>query len=319
MSFIDSYTNIIEYIEDKIAVINTLSASDAALVAAMANLLDGRNKPPSNMAALKLYLETKENEVTDSSLVKDVTLLLGAAMPSKNTVWKMREYLTDGTFVVPDNIAGNVVYVTGCGGGGCGGVQQWNPSIGAGGSVLLGGAGGFWGVKVPFAVTAAQVVAVTIGTGGAGVSINNFIASPSLNNGTSSFFGSLAFGGGFADSSNGGFKPERRITTVSGSGDTTLLEPDSSGLFSSGVTQASIVSGTQFYRAGGGACGLFGSGGNGALDTTGDVNVTAQSAPANSGAGGGAALRYTSGTAPVIVTSGAGGSGRVIVEWQEFV
>lgn len=318
MSFIN-YSNIIEYVEAKIGAINTLSPTEASLVAAMANLLNGRNNPPSNMAALETYLQNRESLVDESSLAKDVTLLLGASLPSKNTVWKMREYLADGEFVVPDNIAGNVVYVTGCGGGGCGGVQQWNPASGASGSILLGGAGGFWGVKIPFAVTVAQVVAVTIGTGGAGVSINDFIASPSLNNGTSSSFGSLAFRGGSASSANGGFKPQRRITTISGGGDTTLLEPDSSGLFSSGSTQASTVSGTQFYRAIGGACGLFGNGGNGSVDTTGSANVTAQSAPANSGAGGGAALRYTGGTTPVIVTSGAGGSGRIIVEWQEFV
>lgn len=317
MSFID-YGNIKAFVEHNINNIAALSSTDAALVAAMANMLDGRNNPPSNMAALLAYLQGREDLVNNFSTVKEVTKLLGASMPSKNTVWKMQEFLGSGVFTVPGNIAGNLVYVTGCGGGGCGGVQQWNPAIGASGSVLLGGAGGFWRVRIPVPVSALQSVPVTVGDGGAGVDINDFITSPTLNNGQDSLFGALSFAGGQASSVQGGFKPQRLARTVSGSG-TTLLEPDSSGLFLAGSTQTSTVSGTNFYWAIGGACGLFGNGGNGAVDTTGSGNLTAQSALANTGAGGGAALRYTGGTTPVIVTSGAGGSGRIIVEWQEFV
>jgi hypothetical protein len=288
-------------------------------VAAAAQLLNGRNQPISNMPILLEYLQDKQDLVADTTTIKEIVLLLGASMGSKNVVWKMQEFLADGTFTVPNNIAGGVVYVTGSGGGGSGGVQQWSPAQGASGSVLLGGAGAFWGVRMPVKVSALQAVSVTVGSGGAAVAINDFIASPELNNGEASSFGTLSFPGGAASSSDGGFKPERRVRTISGGGDTTLLEPDKTGLFKSGSTQSSTVSGTNFYRATGGACGLFGNGGNGVVSTTGSANLTAGSAPANSGAGGGAALRYTSGTTPVVVTSGAGGSGRIIVEWQEFV
>jgi hypothetical protein len=67
MSSINDLSNIVSYVETKINVINTLSRTEAALVAGMAQFLSGRNNPPSNMAALLAYLQLQENDVTNDS------------------------------------------------------------------------------------------------------------------------------------------------------------------------------------------------------------------------------------------------------------
>lgn len=313
MSFID-YSNIIGYVEDKINIINTLSVNEAALVAAMANLLAGRNNPPSNMLALETYLQGKENLVTDADLVKDVTLLLGASLPSKNTVWKMREFLTNDNFTVPLNIAGGVVYVTGCGGGGSG--AAWITNITNTG--VSGACSGCYVSKRPVQVVAGDVVPVTIGAGGVPV-VASAITSTQIDGvaGGNSSFGSLVIPGGTGgtDALGGGLATSKPMKGgwVGGyqTGNTVFLAQNSISY------QAGQRSSGSSIFALGSAGGAFGN----ATDSVASSgsSVTAANAAANTGAGGGGAVFFTASAPSITVTSGAGGSGRIIVEWQEFV
>lgn len=298
MSFID-YSNIIGYVEDKINIINTLPANEAALVAAMANLLAGRNNPPSNMLALEAYLQGKENLVTDADLVKDVTLLLGASLPSKNTVWKSQEFLVTDVWNRPLNLAGNTVWLTGCAGGGSGG---------KGGFYASGGYGGAYCQRRPVTLPAnTDVFNVTIPEGGAANSVNGV-----GNNGGDLTFGSILTlkGGSGGKSFSGTPSNVEAALYADGFGVRPLLYVDGASpgfsihvaeTVNGNISGRSIAAGAFFT---GGAAGLFGSG-------TGATNSTnSAAAPVNSGAGSGASRTGN---------SGAGGSGRLIVEWQEFV
>lgn len=301
MSFID-YSNIIGYVEDKINIINTLPDNEAALVAAMANLLAGRNNPPSNMLALETYLQGKENLVTDESLVKDVTLLLGASLPSKNTVWKMREYLTDGDFLVPANIAGNVVYVTGCGGGASG--QGVINTVGAT-TTATGGRSSCFVEKYQYAVTPNESIAVTVGAGGAAQSVTangTTVERSAVASGGNSVFGSLVIAGG--EQKRGAYPSQ--VTVAPGTSSLRFL--DGLGKQRPGFSNA---------IAGSSAAGYFGPAPNG--ETFKDVNGSAPDAAPNTGAVGASVCIQNGTGSPLTATSGAGGSGRIIVEWQEFV
>lgn len=305
MSFID-YSNIIGYVEDKINIINTLPANEAALVAAMANLLAGRNNPPSNMLALETYLQGKENLVTDADLVKDVTLLLGASLPSKNTVWKMREFLVNDNFTVPLNIAGDVVYVTGCGGGSSGQAVV-NPPAQSGDAIP--GWSGCFVDRAPLQVTAGAVIPVTIGTGGAAQSISGGTAAVDVSavaSGGDTTFGTLlTIKGG--ERRRGAWSPAS-IGNANTSGQSSIRFVGGFGAQNSGFANA---------KAYGAPAGAFGNAPNGA--TLLGVNGTATDAPANSGASGASICIQNNTAGALTATSGAGGSGRIIVEWQEFV
>lgn len=233
-----------------------------------------------------------------------------------SVVWKMRVFLENETFIVPDNIAGNLVLVTGCGGGGGGMVQQWNPSNGASGAYVVGGSGGHYVERLPVLVNPGDSVPVIIGLGGAAISTNAFQVSLTPNDGLNSSFGSLVMRGGKGGGMGGGFLPERKSPIIPQT-TSTSIEADNKGLWKAGSKVSSTVSASTYYVSGG-APGLFGDGGDSRVDTTGAVNLTAVSAAANTGAGGGSAVRYTSGTDAKVVTSGAGGSGRIIIEWQEY-
>lgn len=304
MSFLDSYANIVDYIEAKIAVINTLSTSDAALVAAMANLLDGRNNPPSNMAALQAYLEGKELEVTDSSLIKDVTLLLGASLPSKNTVWKMQEFLSDGDFEVPLNIAGGMVYVTGCGGGPSGQAAVFPPATA---TLVSAGWSANYIFRRPVSVVAGSAIAVVIGTGGPAQTITTASGAPqtisAIVAGTQSSFGAMVIGAG--SERKGAYRPALTTSEIS----------QSSIAYSAGLNVQNVT--WPQGRALGAPAGPFGNGPDGV--TVRGVNGQGIDAPANSGAPGGSVTAENNTAGSLTAISGVGGSGRIIVEWQEFV
>lgn len=324
MSFINDYSNILNFVETKINVINTLSRTDAALVAGMAQLLNGRNNPPSNMAALLAYLQTQEIEVTTDSLVKEVTLLLGASMGSKNTVWRRAEFLADGDFTVPNNIAGDSVFITMWAGGGSGAVGY----IVAGTINLFGASSGGFVTRETYACAAGDVIPVVVGLGGAGVSRNSG-GITSGNDGEDSSFGTLTVKGGkkgnellvtsVPKSSYGNcglYLPT--VTTSTGAFGTTadiILSAGSEAGYIGGAN-ARAVNGAITAYAGGGAAGPAGNG----EDAKALVDSPGGSfdAPNNSGAAtGSAAVIYLSG-GPKLVSSGNGGSGKVIVEWQEF-
>jgi hypothetical protein len=301
MSFINSYDEIKAQIEERIDNIDGLSATDAALVAAAAQLLNGRNQSIANMQALLTYLQNRQDGVDDDTTIKDIVLLLGASMGSKNVVWRMREFLADGTFTVPNNIAGGVVYVTGCGGGGGG-------TVGFSNSQVSGGFGGAYCQSYPVSVVAGEMIPVTIGAGGLAITGVGSTGNPG---GNTSFGSKITLSGG-----SGGREASlsNEIAIFSGVG----IKPQlikSASIYSqsesvngnvAGITASDSSSSTPPAAIStGGAAGLFGNGGNGS------VTGNAGSAPANSGAGGASSLGG--------FAAGNGGSGRIIVEWQEFV
>jgi hypothetical protein len=311
MSFINSYDEIKAQIEERIDNIDGLSATDAALVAAAAQLLNGRNQSIANMQALLTYLQNRQDGVDDDTTIKDIVLLLGASMGSKNVVWRMQEFLSDGTFTVPNNIAGGVVYVTGSGGGGSGGVWITN----AQNNGIGGACSGCYVEKRPVTVAANSSVSVVVGAGGAAVSANAITAAAIEGNaGNQSSFGALVIPGGSGGGEIAGNSDKARQGGWIGGymAGSAVYVPQNSIRYRAGQRVSAL---TAFAM--GSAAGAFGNGAAGAASS--GVAVTAASADANSGAGGGGAVFYTSTAPSIVITSGAGGSGRIIVEWQEFV
>jgi hypothetical protein len=280
------------------------------------------------MPILLEYLQDKQDLVAGTTAIKEIVLLLGASMGSKNVVWKMQEFLANGTFTVPNNIAGGVVYITGCGGGGSGCTNGYNAGNGG---LSTGGAGGFYVEKDPVPVSAAESIPVIIGVGGAAVVKTN--AGVTVGNaGGDTVFGSLVIKGGegginSGTSSGGRACPKGGFLTshysVNPSVSSVLVSSGdyvhgSFSRFGSPGDAARTIASTRIAAPTGGGAGYFGSGGDAAVSA--DANITASSALPNTGAGGGAAATiYPTSTPTKTVTSGAGGSGRIIVEWQEFV
>lgn len=208
---------------------------------------------------------------------------------------------TSQNWTAPLNLAGNQVWITGCGGGG-GGARGFSSA-----GFSNGGFGGAYCIKTPVQVTAGAVYAVVIGAGGgtAGAGIGNGSV------GGDTTFGSLLTikggDGGPNDTLNlpsaflrVGVKPHLvDSATVVSIGDTV------NGNIA-GVVSMDNTSSTPTVVCTGGGAGLFGNGG------AGNHVGNAGNGPANSGAGGGSS-RDTFGTA------GNGGSGRLIIEWEEFL
>ena len=310
MSFINSYDEIKAQIEERIDNIDGLSATDAALVAAAAQLLNGRNQSISNMQALLTYLQNRQDGVDDDTTIKDIVLLLGASMGSKNVVWRMREFLIDGTFAVPNNIAGGVVYVTGSGGGASGSARVFNTSTAA---TSTSGNSGCYIYRQPVNVNAGAAISVAVGAGGTAATItaasgNNTAAA---NAGQASVFGALTIPGGDATTTGGGGWRSGSQYIIGGA-DVVQVFPESSIAYKAGVRSQSGNA-----TALGSAAGAYGNGCDGAAAT--GTDATAASAAANSGAAGGSAAVINNTAGSLTATAGAGGSGRIIVEWQEFV
>lgn len=311
MSFINSYSSIVSFVNQKIADIDNLSKTDAALVAAMAQLLNGRNNPIASMPALLDWLQTQENDVQANSVVKEVTLLLGAAMGSKNTVWRMQDYKTPGsyTFTVPDNVAGNVLFVTGCGGGPSGRVAIYNASN------TQVNATAAWSAclveNVPVQVSAGQSITVVVGAGGdpISVTIGNGSQLSGANSGQISSFGDLIFNegalafGGWGPPTQSIAAPNRTTSTKYLSGQISIAGTAPTQLIATGSPPAPFSNGVDGVAV----ADLYSATGNDAQDGTG-------------GAGGAVTLRKPDGAGdPATATSGKGGGGRVVVRWQEFV
>lgn len=81
---------------------------------------------------------------------------------------------------------------------------------------------------------------------------------------------------------------------------------------------STLVASARIIGATGGGAGYLGDGTDGAVSA--GANITAANALPNTGAGGGSAgIIYATATRDRTATSGAGGSGKIIVEWQEFI
>jgi len=213
-------------------------------------------------------------------------------------------------WVAPLALAGSNVWLTGCAAGGSG---AQNVDISS--SDAYGGCGGCYVEQLPVPVTAGVTYAVVIPAGGAGVTTGDGNAGGDLT------FGSLlTIKGG-----RGG----KSISTSSGS-----LIADSIGamrgvkpfviVYNEGSSRIDFLSiadtvngnvcgnhATATTGVGtGGAAGYFGNGANSASSGS---SINAPAASANSGAGGGCVYGAS------VSTSGAGGSGKLIIEWDEFL
>lgn len=281
-------------------------------------LLNSANMTPADRDKLSAVLASlvgfQANGPAVEQQITDIETQIGDIVAAINNikvpVWKMQVFDADGTFTVPESIAGNVVYVTGSGGGG-GGAAWINSAANFG----VGGAcSGCYVERQPYPVAAGDSIPVIIGSGGAAVSANAITAAPAIgNDGQPSSFGSLIINGG-----SGGGEPAANTQQPRQGGwiggyqaGSTVFAAENSIRYRAGLRQTALTA-----YALQSAAGAFGDGAAGAAST--GSSVTAQSAAANTGAGGGGAVFFT-GTPPTItVTSGAGGSGKIIVEWQEF-
>lgn len=213
------------------------------------------------------------------------------------------------TWTAPANLAGNTVWITGCAAGGSGAQNGY-----LSGSDAYGGFGGCFVEKYPVQVTPSTGYAVVIGAGGAGVTSGNG------QSGGDTTFGSLLTikgGDGGESISTSSVLSMQRLSQKRGVRPAII---DFSASPYLPIQIAEIVNGNVCGdyagatdgdgEASGGAAGYFGGGGNSAASSS-TINATA--ATANSGAGGGCGY----GASPS--TSGAGGSGRLIIEWEEYL
>jgi hypothetical protein len=301
MSFIN-FSNIKAYIEGKINAIGTLSDVEAAQVAVNAFQLARVGNPPSNLAALETFLSGKESTVVASDELKYITLLLGSSTPTKSVVWRMQEFLADGSFTVPNNIAGGVVYVTGCGGGASGQAVINRP---AATTTARGGRSGCFVERYQYSAQPLEPIAITIGAGGLAQSVTGdgtTVAPSAVAPGGDTVFGALVIAGGELD----------RGTYASAA---SSAPGSSSFRFLGGLGRQQT--GFSNSIAGGSAAGYFGPAPNG--ETFRDVSGSAPNAAPNTGAVGASVCIQNGLGTPLTATSGAGGSGRIIVEWQEFL
>lgn len=245
--------------------------------------------------------QTLEEQIT--GIESEIGEIVAAINNIKVPVWKMQVFDANGTFTVPDPIAGNVVYVTGSGGGASGGA-----AVGANATVT-GASSGCYVEKQPVSVSAGDSIPVIVGAGGAPVSYTGgTYGATDGNAGGDSSFGSLVI--------LGATKTTLATATQAGGwfgGDSTR-PAQGSIRYKAGINKA-----TASANARGSGGGAFGNGSDGTVGNM--ASATGINAPANSGAGGGTCAVYITAPTdgPFTATSGAGGSGKIIVEWQEFV
>jgi hypothetical protein len=222
---------------------------------------------------------------------------IGGAVVKKSIVINSSQNWT-----APANLAGNTAWLTGCAGGGSG------AQISSTGSAI-GGFGGAYCIRRPVIVAPSTSYAATIPAGGAADTSGNGNAGGDLS------FGSLVtLKGGKGGASTSSGAASRFFDAMQASGVRPNIFVDTSSTDKVVAFPADTVNGnvcgesssTTDSYATGGAAGLFGNGGNASSSTT------AQSALDNTGAGGGA-VRNVGGT------SGAGGSGCLVIEWEEFL
>jgi hypothetical protein len=209
---------------------------------------------------------------------------------------RSQDFTSSGTFTVPAGVT--TVWVTMCGGGGSGAGQGSNN--GAPG----GGAGAYY-IKRPVEVTPGASITVTIGAGGASV-LSGVTGNAQVgNDGSATSFGSVSVSGG-----GGGGRVLNNSNSIAFVNSLPGVGGAIGGAGSGTVRPAESIGGRGGFSGsqllGGGAGGLFGNGGDARYAANAIAGET------NSGAGGGGVTE--SGSANFL--SGAGGSGRCIVEWM---
>lgn len=282
------------------------------------SLLNSANMSPADRDKLSAILASLvntqtlvpgvEQQITD--METEIGEIVAAINNIKVPVWKMQVFDANGTFTVPDAIAGNVVYVTGSGGGGGGAAFI----MGTANNGVGGACSGCYIEKQPYPVNVGDLITVVVGVGGAPVSANAITANPIYgNDGQESSFGSLMMPGGSGGGElTGGTTQARSGGWIGGYiASTAVFVAQNSIRYraSSRVTALTAV-------AMGAAAGAFGDGADGAASS--GSSVTAGSALPNTGAAGGGVVFFTGVPPTITITSGAGGSGKIIVEWQEF-
>lgn len=226
------------------------------------------------------------------------------------TIRKIAVITSSQNWVAPAGLVGGKVWLTGCAAGGSGAENTYLSDNSA-----YGGCGGCYVERFPVPVTAGATYAVVIPAGGAGVTSGNGSAGGDLT------FGSLltikgGSGGKTINAASGS-------TIASSIGAMRGIKPFviDYNQASSRIDFLSIADAVNGNVCGnhdtrntgvgtGGAAGYFGNGGAAASSGS---TINAPAAPANSGAGGGCVY----GASPS--TSGAGGSGKLIIEWDEFL
>lgn len=233
---------------------------------------------------------------------------------------RFQEFTASGTFTPSAKLLenGGECYVLAIGGGASGTALRLVNSTTLGGAI-----GGDAGEHIEAFVKVTEAVTVTIGAGGAAVSTTGTVNLHAANTaGGDTTFGSLltakggkAYTGSFSATTtigNAGFGGRGSGGLGGFSTDTTNTLDARGGIGIDGKAGGGAGScnpsyGEAHMRATDG-------GGNGASASA--VNVTASSATANTGAGGGGASVASAGST-FHATSGAGGSGYLLVAWFE--
>lgn len=239
---------------------------------ANSSFASGPIEPSSNQGPW--FKNCEELFIFDDATARYIPILKGGF--SQNQVFE-----TSGTFVVPDNIFRIAVEIWGAGGGGA--------NENGGGSVGGGGGGGGYGFQF-FAVTPAQAITVTVGTGGAG-------GASGVAGGPSAFLTMTAGGGGGALVDGGGIG---------------WSDPGDGGL----VTGAnfSIKGGVGHSNAANTSGGVGGDSPNGGQGGAPSLTAARLIGIAPGGGGGGGTQPGLTGGL-LSATGAAGANGRIIVWW----
>lgn len=222
-------------------------------------------------------------------------------------VRKSQVILSSQIWTAPLRLAGNTIRVTGCAGGGSGMCQGDSTST----VNAVGGSGGTYVESFPLIVTPGSSYTVTIPAGGLG-------STSTGNDGGDLTFGTLLTLKGGKGGSFIGNALNTLVTTANSARGITpplIVFATNTQVFIPGQSVNGNIPGNTSQSqttgtVGGGAAGYFGNGTNGLYANA--VNV-GTSAGANTGAGSGAVVGQAGST------SGAGGSGRLIIEWDELV
>lgn len=317
-------------IEAKIAAANGATAlKDLTLIKTNADLwlLNNSGGSITGYASLESLIQDKQDDLTVSSTLNDVSFVGVAAFPSQaanssSGGFKNKVQITSsGTWTVPADT--HEVELWGTAGGGSGGGTPDITGVANGG----GAAGATAIVKMP--VIPGQVLSIVIGAGGIGNTggIGNAGGSTSVTlgaipvatvtggqggntSGSSSGGSTVAslFHASGAIGGNGGARGGNGVSGASGTNPLVFGANPANTTAFSGVTPASGGSaGTQRFAGGGGGSSIYGAGGPGqsGLNTLGPA-VAGNNAPSTSyGAGGGAASGGT--TSQAVGGNGANG------------
>lgn len=151
-------------IEAKIAAATgATTLEDLTLIKRLADTWLANNSGGSiaGYSSLVSLLQTRQNALTGSSTIDDITLTSASAFPpvvGKSLVWKTQTFLTSGTFTRPAKMVGDTAWVTASAGGGGGAT--------AGTLTIRGACGGSWCKDRSVTIPSSGSTSVLIGSGG---------------------------------------------------------------------------------------------------------------------------------------------------------